>query len=387
MSKLSKLFDVFYTMDLPEAYRNIIADTVITESNPEELYTSLVESEEANKALTDLADLLSHTASTEKDLMEAIEILFETFNTDIIDAVTESLRERAVRNILLEREEALNELFGFGKKSDERKGAENILKASSGDVKKAQDALKRAQTKAKSTGSPIGLAGLDKGDKADRGVKGAQTKLNKALAAQKQAKSELGELKSRERKESVDRLKNTAKGIWNKFKEGAKSVANKVKDTAVAAKEGAKKGIASAARGIADGATKVADKLDPKAETATEAPKTEKDATERASRHLNTVKKKTLVPESCVPVVAFLSGTSISESCLSEIVELLITPEATKATLDKTETSLGNVLSAVNNDLADGKGIDSKKVEAAEKLASRADKIKKRYANMCKSNK
>ena len=392
MSKLSNLFDVFYSTEIPEAYKDIIADTIISESNPEELYTSLVESADSNEALVDAVDLLAHTASTERDLMEAIDIVFENFDTETINDVTEAFKERAVRSVLLEREEALNELFGFGK-SEERKGAENILRVSSNDVKKAQAALKRAQDKVKGNKNPIGLAGLDKGVKSEKALKRAQTQLNKALAAEKQSKAELGELKQRERKESIDKLKGAAKSVWGKFKEGVKAAANKVKDTAVAAKnktieaagkakEGAKKGIASAARGIASGATKVANKLDPQVEepkVKTETP------SERANKHLAAAKVP--VPEALIPAIELISSTSISEAALDEIIEMIVNPAAVELKKKKDEVTFNKILSSINADLVTGKKAAPEKVEAAEKIADRVTKFANWYKKGANSSK
>ena len=376
--KLTNIFDLVYSNEISESQRNIILDTIIENSNPEDLFQTLTEANDTNEPLVDVIDLLVQSSVTEEALEEAIDIIFS--EVDSIDSVTEAFKERTVRRAIFEREEAINELFGFGK-SEERKGAENVAKVASRDVKRAQDALKRAQGKVKGAQSPIGMAGFNKIDKTEKSIKSAQTKLNKALAAQKQSQAELGELKQRERKESIDKLKGAAKSVWTRFKEGAKSLAGKAKDTAISVKnkavETAGKAKESAKKGIAGAARKLADKLDPQ-----EQPKVtiSKSSTDKAKKHLEAAKVP--VAESLVDL---LGSTNISESSFMEIIEMIVNPKAVKKIEQDTKNNLDNVLSAMNDDLKAGKDTDPAKMNAAEKSASKLEKIQKKWSDISKN--
>lgn len=314
----AKIFNVIYS-DVSEDIKNAVLDIALYEMGPELSFTMLTEdySDGLSEMLTDYVDIVAHNAVSEEDLDEALEQVLEAVDTDTINIIAESFMDREVRRALFEREETINELFGFGKKSAERTEAENALKAQKATAAQAGAGLKsalanqKAHLKAIKNARPIGLAGLNRVTKTENGayipdsdrtiVGKARATANREANAYRIAKQNLNDIKNKERREAIDKVKGAAKSVWNKFtgavKKGAEVVKNKAietKDKAVGAvktgvetaknkatevknkAEGAiRKGVANAAGAVASGATKVAAKandIKAKAEAPKKAP-------------------------------------------------------------------------------------------------------------------
>ena len=268
------IFNVIYS-NVSEELKNKVLDSVLYNMGTSEAFTVLTESYSSGltKVYTDYVDILAHSSVSEASLDKSLDYLLNLLDTATINKVTESFMDREVRRALFEREETLNELFGFGK-SEERRRTEDLLRAGKASLAKAQNNYKKAEASRRSLSSPIGLAGLRKISQADKTVERAKKAVDAETAGVKGNQEALKELKSRERKEAIDKLKGAAKQVWGKavgaVKSGvetAKAKATEMKDKAV---NTVKSKVASGARALASGATKVADKLEgakaPKAE-------------------------------------------------------------------------------------------------------------------------
>ena len=303
----AKIFKVIYS-DVSEEMKNMVLDTALYEMGQETSFKMLTESysDGLSEMITDYVDLVAHNAVSEEDLNEALEQVLEAVDTDTINLVAESFIDREVRRALFEREETINELFGFGKKSEERTKAEGMLKASKASLAKAQagaaSELKGIKAMKQRTSSPIGLSGI----RQHQAAMNAEAQVNKDLGAHKSevagAQAKLDAVKAKERKEAIDKVKGAAKSVWNKFTgavksgvEAAKNKATGMKDSTVkAAKAGvekvktgvetakskvsdaAKSAVAKGAGAVAGAATKVADaanRVQAKAESAKGTPK------------------------------------------------------------------------------------------------------------------
>ena len=285
-----RIFNVIYS-NVSEDLKNAVLDTALYEMGEEQSFSMLTESyaDGLPEMLTDYVDLVAHRAVSEEDLDEAIESVLNLVDTDTINIVAESFMDREVRRALFEREETINELFGFGK-SEDRKKAEGVLKASKASLAKtrAENAgeLKGIAAMKKRTSNPIGLSGI----RQHQAAQNAEDNINKQISAKANevagAKKALNDIKAKERREAIDKVKGAAKSVWNKFKgavksgvEAAKNKATEVKDNTVnAVKAGAEKVktgvetakakvsdaaksvVAKGAGAVANAATKVADK-------------------------------------------------------------------------------------------------------------------------------
>ena len=438
----AKIFKVIYS-DVSEEMKNMVLDTALYEMGQETSFKMLTESysDGLSEMLTDYVDLVAHNAVSEEDLEVALEQVLEAVDTETINIVAESFIDREVRRALFEREETINELFGFGKKSEERISAENDVKASKAATAEAGAKLKsalaaqKANLKAIKGDRPIGLAGLKRNLKTEqsdklkvgRAQKEANYQSNIAGIAQKN----LGDVKAKERKEAIDKVKGAAKSVWNKFTgavkkgtEAAKNKAVETKDKAVGAvksgvetakakagefrdkAEGAvRKGIAGAAGAVAKSAMNVANKAaeiktsaetPKKSDKATEVTKTREQLLAQQKIHQNNLKdtelsKKQLAyqqkaldkvnaqlaalkEEALAEFTSILASSNISESSFDEIMEkvnsLVQKPEAKKIVGKEHRKRYEELLNLMQK-----KGDYSKEVQdEAQREGTKADK-------------
>ena len=68
-----------------------------------------------------------------------------------------------------------------------------------------------------------------------------------------------------------------------------------------------------------------------------------------------------------------------------EIIEMIVNPKAVKKIEQDTKNNLDNVLSAMNDDIEAGRDTDPVKINAAEKSASKLEKIQKNWSDISKN--
>lgn len=428
-----RIFNVIYS-DVSEDLKNSILDVALYEMGPETSYTMLTESyaEGLPEMLTDYVDLVAHNAVSEEALDEAIEYALNFVDTDTINIVAESFMDREVRRALFEREETINELFGFGKKSDERKHAEEMLGSykraaskSAADYKSAL-ASQKANLKAMKSNSPIGLVGL----KRDAATKHSdQVTVGKARKKAEQmanianiAKKDLSDIKAKERREAIDKVKGAAKSVWNKFTGAVKKGAEKVKSGVETAKakvtevgtkvsDAAKTAVAKGASAVAKGATKVADtanKVQAKAEGSTSKatkanqikanikqaednikffgndPKYKRQVKYQQAK-IDAWKKQLEANEAMAltEVTSILASSNISEEAFDEIMEKLntlkITPQGVAKAKAKAEAEVNKNLGAMEKTMEQGRPVTPEQTQKAEKSGAKLEKIRARF--------
>ena len=447
-----RIFNAIYS-DVSEDLKNSILDVALYEMGPETSYTMLTESyaEGLPEMLTDYVDLVAHNAVSEEALDEAIEYALNLVDTDTINLVAESFMDREVRRALFEREETINELFGFGKKSEERRNAEEMLgsynraaRKSAADYKSAL-ASQKANLKAMKSNSPIGLAGL-KRDAATKhsdevAVGKAKKKAEQMANIANIAKKDLSDIKAKERREAIDKVKGAAKSVWNKFtgavKKGAEAVKNKAvetKDKAVSAvKTGAEKvksgvetakakaaevgtkvsdatktAVAKGASAVAKGATKVADaanKVQAKAEGSTSKATKKAALLNQQKIHQENLKDKGLSRKqlayqqkrldavnaelaalgegALAEFTSILASSNISEEAFDEVMEKLntlrITPEGVAKAKAKAEAEVNKDLGAMEKTMEQGRPVTPEQTQKAEKSGAKLEKIRARF--------
>ena len=429
----AKIFNVIYS-DVSEDLKNAILDVALYEMGPETSYTMLTESysDGLSEMLTDYVDLVAHNAISEQALDEALECALNLVDTDTINVVAESFMDREVRRALFEREETINELFGFGKKSEERKNAEEMTGAynraarkSAADYKSAL-ATQKANLRSMKSNSPIGLSGIRK---AASTKQSDLVKVGKAKAKAEQmanianiAKKDLGDLKARERREAIDKVKGAAKSVWDKFtgavKKGAEAVKNKAietKDRAVGAvktgvetaknkaaevgtkvSDATKTAIAKGAGAIAKGATKVADtanKVQAKAEGSTSAATKKAALLNQQKIHQENLKDKGLSRKqlayqqkrldainaqiaalgecALAEFTSILASSNISEEAFDEIVETLKMKKGAKEVVKaKNQKKFGEIMEIIRT-----KGANPQLIAAALKAGGKVERL------------
>ena len=425
-----RIFNAIYS-DVSEDLKNSILDVALYEMGPETSYTMLTESyaEGLPEMLTDYVDLVAHNAVSEEALDEAIEYALNLVDTDTINLVAESFMDREVRRALFEREETINELFGFGKKSEERRNAEEMLGSynraaskSAADYKSAL-ASQKANLKAMKSNSPIGLAGL----KRDAATKHSdQVAVGKAKKKAEQmanianiAKKDLSDIKARERREAIDKVKGAAKSVWNKFTGAVKKGAEKVKSGIETAKakaaevgtkvsDAAKTAVAKGASAVAKGATKVADtanKVQAKAEGSTSKATKKEALLNQQKIHQENLKDKGLSRKqlayqqkrldavnaelaalsegALAEFTSILASSNISEEAFDEIMEKLntlkITPEGVAKAKAKAEAEVNKDLGAMEKTMEQGRPVTPEQAQKAEKSGAKLEKIRARF--------
>ena len=429
----AKIFNAIYS-DVSEDIKNAVLDMALYEMGPELSFTMLTEdySDGLSEMLTDYVDIIAHNAVSEEDLDEALEQVLEAVDTDTINIIAESFMDREVRRALFEREETINELFGFGKKSEERQRAEDYLKTTKASLAKAQadnaSELKGIKAMQKRNSSPIGLSGI----RQYQAAKDAEDHVNKIINTHKGevagAKADLNAIKAKERREAIDKVKGAAKSVWGKFtgaiKKGAEAVKNKAIETKDRAVETTKKAVAAGAGAVAKGATKIAD-VATKVKTAAETPKvattptkaqtiTKTKAELEAQRkiHQNNLKdtglsKKQLAyqqkaldkinaqlsalkEEALEEVTHILISSNISESTFEEIMEKLnslkITPEGVAKAGAKREAEVEKSLNDMEKTMERGGKVTPEQAKRAEGAAAKLNKLKDRFKEYAKVN-
>ena len=437
----AKIFKVIYS-DVSEDIKNAVLDIALYEMGPELSFTMLTEnySDGLSEMLTDYVDIVAHNAVSEEDLDEALEQVLEAVDTDTINIIAESFMDREVRRALFEREETINELFGFGKKSAERENAESYLKAQKATAAKAGAGLKsalasqKANLKAIKSDRPIGLSAIRRNASTEAGDKirvgKAQKRADVEANAYRIAKQNLNDIKNKERREAIDKVKGAAKSVWNKFtgavKKGAEAVKNKAietKDKAVGAvktgvetaknkatevknkAEGAiRKGVANAAGAVASGATKVAAKandIKAKAEAPKKAPQADAITKSRADleaerdsikdflnsdglkgyqkryygNKLKSIEGQLGANEALITALDMIAASTISEESFMDIVETIKTlvqkPKAKKIVGKQKREKYDKLLKIMQE-----RGDYSPKLQSeALKLGTQADKL------------
>lgn len=425
----AKIFNVIYS-DVSEDIKNIVLDTALYEMGPELSFTMLTEdySDGLSEMLTDYVDIVAHNAVSEEDLDEALEQVLEAVDTDTINTIAESFMDREVRRALFEREETINELFGFGKKSPERAKAENYLKAQGASAAKANAGLKsalntqKANLKAIRSSNPIGLSAINKntsimaGDKIRVGK--AQKKADVESNAYEIAKRDLSNIKNKERQEAINKVKGAAKSVWNKFtgavKKGAEAVKNKAIETKDKAVGATKKAIAKGAGAVASGAMKVANAAT-KVKTAAEKPSNltaKADTITKTKAELEAERKniekflgtegikgyqrryygnklkaiKSQLGESAneafETALELIASSNISESAFMDIMEVLntlkITPRGLKRSLSNCEADTLKVADDMEKTLEKGFKVTPQQIQRIKKNDKKYKKLKDR---------
>ena len=452
----AKIFKVIYS-DVSEDIKNAVLDIALYEMGPELSFTMLTEdySDGLSEMLTDYVDIVAHNAVSEEDLDEALEQVLEAVDTDTINIIAESFMDREVRRALFEREETINELFGFGKKSVERENAESYLKAQKATAAKAGAGLKsalasqKANLKAIKSDKPIGLSAIRRNASTEAGDKirvgKAQKRADVEANAYRIAKQNLNDIKNKERREAIDKVKGAAKSVWNKFtgaeKKGAEAVKNKAietKDKTVGAvktgvetaknkatevknkAEGAiRKGVANAAGAVASGATKVAAKandIKAKAEAPKKAPQadaiTKSKADLEAERDsikdflnsdglkgyqkryygnkLRDIESKLGANEALTTALDMIAASTISEEAFMDIMEkissLKITPEGVAKAGAKREAEVNKTLGDMERTLERTGKVNPQQAKRAEEAGARFEKFKERFKECSKKS-
>ena len=416
----AKIFNVIYS-DVSEDIKNAVLDIALYEMGPELSFTMLTEdySDGLSEMLTDYVDIVAHNAVSEEDLDEALEQVLEAVDTDTINIIAESFMDREVRRALFEREETINELFGFGKKSAERTEAENYLKAQKATAAKAGAGLKsalasqKANLKAIKSDRPIGLSAIRRNASTEAGDKirvgKAQKRADVEANAYKIAKQNLSDIKNKERREAIDKVKGAAKSVWNKFTGAVKNKATEVKNKA----EGAiRKGVANAAGAVASGATKVAAKandIKAKAEAPKRAPQadaiTKSKADLEAERDsikdflssdglkgyqkryygnkLKSIENQLGANEALITALDMIAASTISEEAFMDIMEKLnslkITPEGVAKAGAKRESAVNQALGEMEKTMERGGKITPQQTKRAEEAGAKLERFRAKF--------